>query len=170
MMTVTQVMSSNVQTVPLSATAEQGIELALKRGVHYLVVVDDYALVGVTCLCDLEQAFPLDYVARCTHAPATFVNCGASLREASEIMLRCNIGCLPVIDEAGILLGIITRHDLRKAGALPNQHGYDLCASCGGSHNLQPPPRPGGVVFCANCLEQSNPRCFEPGYFVVGGG
>ena len=36
---------------------------------------------------------------------------------ASLIMLRHNVGALPVVDEANVLLGIITKRDIDLAGA-----------------------------------------------------
>ncbi|MEZ4416619.1 MAG: CBS domain-containing protein [Gemmatimonadota bacterium] len=36
----------------------------------------------------------------------------ASIREAARTMREGKFGCLPVVDDAGVLVGIITEHDL----------------------------------------------------------
>jgi CBS-domain-containing membrane protein len=39
---------------------------------------------------------------------------GASLREAALILLRHRIGCLPVVDDAGAVVGLLTETDLLR--------------------------------------------------------
>jgi CBS domain-containing protein len=39
----------------------------------------------------------------------------ASLRDAGRTMLRLRIGCLPVVDDAGVFLGMLTETDLLRA-------------------------------------------------------
>ncbi len=52
-----------------------------------------------------------------TREPIT-VSPGATLREAALLMLKYRIGCLPVVDEDGELVGLITETDLLR-GAYP---------------------------------------------------
>jgi CBS domain-containing protein len=39
---------------------------------------------------------------------------GASLRDAARVLLRHRIGCLPVVDEAGTVVGLLTETDLLR--------------------------------------------------------
>ena len=37
-----------------------------------------------------------------------------SVREAAKVFVSARIGCLPVVDEEGLLIGILTQTDLLK--------------------------------------------------------
>jgi H+/Cl- antiporter ClcA len=80
-------------------------------------VLDDAGrLVGVVTRRDLLGAAPDDdtvgsHVAR----PAVTIGPDASLREAADRMVEHRVGRLPVVDERGALLGIVTRSDLLDA-------------------------------------------------------
>jgi acetoin utilization protein AcuB len=43
---------------------------------------------------------------------------GATLSEAADVMMKHRISCLPVVDEAGALLGLVTETDLVRAALL----------------------------------------------------
>jgi CBS domain-containing protein len=144
-------------------------QLAEARGVHDLLVIDEYALVGVVCLCELYDAEPAAPVSARMRKPITIED-QQTAEAAAALMDRCAVGCLPVVDWAGTLRGIVTRRDLVRAGVLEAE-SVRSCASCGSTHGLcrrgaeQP-------TFCLRCIEQTRrPRLSsEEIYFTLGGG
>lgn len=50
--------------------------------------------------------------------PVVTVRTDASLAEVAKTMVGCRIGCVPVVDEAGLVRGIITQTDFAA-----NEHG-----------------------------------------------
>ena len=134
--------------------------LAEQRGVHYLLVVDSYALQGVVCLCDLSLAPATASVESCMHRLPTTVDDQATATEAAELMSHCQIGCLPVVGWTGGLRGVVTRHDLKQAGII----GADVetCASCGSSHGLTEDRTDyegeAPIWLCFRCTGEARPR------------
>jgi signal-transduction protein with cAMP-binding, CBS, and nucleotidyltransferase domain len=84
-------------------------------------------------------------------SPAVTELADSSVDEAARTLKDCGIGCLPVLDRSGALIGIVTRRDLRSAGALPDIPGIDRCASCGTGHHLRAPRCPDDRVLCFQC-------------------
>ncbi len=165
---VMDIMSRAPVVVGPQTLASAAADHAARHGVHYLLVIDGYRLRGVVCGCDLLGAPPRQPVADCMHAPVT-IDDQASSEECVDLMNRRAVGCLPVVDWAGALSGVVTRHDLRKAGLL--RHAGLRCASCDSSHGLAPGAAEAQVVFCRRCLEQSCPPSAEDeAYFTLGGG
>ena len=98
--------------------------------VRHLPVLDDGRLVGVVSQRDLlaaglSKALDFDGSQRRTFMrsvevaevmarnPIT-VRPDASLREAARLMVQHRIGCLPVVDEAGRPVGLVTETDLLR--------------------------------------------------------
>jgi CBS domain-containing protein len=123
---------------PVTATADESAlaahERMIRHGVRHLPVVDgDRRVVGVLALDDLRSALPvgaslrgpIDVEARdaeanwtvadlMTHAPDT-LGPDDSLQHAAERMADRRIGCLPIVDGAGRLAGILSETDALRA-------------------------------------------------------
>jgi CBS-domain-containing membrane protein len=145
--------------------------LAQRKGVHELLVVNGYHLTGVVCRCDLSRADADSAVRDCMRGPPITIDDQDTAIAAEQLMERSAVGCLPVVDWAGCLRGIVTRHDLVAAGVLSASQVRG-CASCGSSHGLFALPCDPDAEFCVRCLEQSRqPRNeVEQEYFTIGGG
>jgi acetoin utilization protein AcuB len=150
-MQIAEVMSVFPVTVDARSSAREALATAELHGIHHLVAVDGSELVGVVCRCNLEAARASDAVAHCMRSPAVTVLAGRPIELAARTLTDCGIGCLPVLDDDGGLLGIVTRRDLRQAGALPDLPGVDRCAHCGTGHHLRPPRCPDEPVSCFHC-------------------
>lgn len=98
----------------------------MKRGrIRHLPVVDGGRLVGLITHRDLLRV----YADRTRDAAMTIragevmttgvatVNPTTRLRDALETMIDNKYGCLPVVDEAGAIVGLITQFDLLKFAA-----------------------------------------------------
>ncbi len=96
--------------------------------VRHMPVVRSGKLVGVVSERDLLRALPSHLgdaevegdrrflnsvpVSRVMSSPAIVIDAKASVREAARVMADKKIGCLPVMDDMGRLLGIVTETDI----------------------------------------------------------
>jgi acetoin utilization protein AcuB len=161
-----------VVAIKASEAPPEALSVAKRTGVHYLIVMDDDSeLVGVVCRCDLRRAKVDDAVGGVTHAPPVLVSVHATAEDALTSMQQCGVGCLPVLDDEGRIIGVLTRHDLRVRGLLGDELGVDRCASCGTSHGLICSDGL-GVVFCEECMERTPPvgTVAREMYCTIGGG
>lgn len=174
---VVDIMSTSPVVVGPETVAWSADLLAQRRGVHHLLVIDQYRLVGVVCVCDLHRAGALMHVGDCMHRYPTTIDDQQTVDAAAEQMEADGVGCLPVLDWSGALRGVVTRHDLRAMGLLSDSHA-NTCASCGSTHGLDSRSRGGDeddgepVSFCFQCREQGQePRTtIDEAYFTLGGG
>ncbi len=123
---------------PITATAEESAlaahERMLRRGVRHLPILDaKQRVVGVLSIDDLRSAFPVGADLRApasdavrseiadwtvadlmTHAPET-LGPDDTLQSAAERLADRRIGCLPIVDGAGRLAGILSETDVLRA-------------------------------------------------------
>ncbi len=123
MFSIDAIMSTNLVTVPPSATLAEARSLMQNNRIHHLPVTEDGTLVGLVTLSNVLAAtdsFLRDDRTR-IHAneiiiadvmvkDVATVDINASLRQAALFLERHQIGCLPVMDN-GTLVGIITDTD-----------------------------------------------------------
>ena len=133
-MNVSQLMTYDPETIEADASVLAALDLMLDRGIRHLPVVDRRErLRGIVSIDDLRAALPFpvslraapqladrllapeDPVARVmTHEPLT-ARPDTPLAHAAEQMARLRIGCLPVVDEVGRVIGIFTEVDALRA-------------------------------------------------------
>jgi CBS domain-containing protein/RNA polymerase-binding transcription factor DksA len=125
---------------PITAHADESAlaahERMLRHGIRHLPIVDaERRVVGVLSIDDLRSALPvgtnprgaIDRSARdseadwtvgdlMTHAPET-LGPDDSLQHAAERMADRRVGCLPIVDGAGRLAGILSETDALRAFA-----------------------------------------------------
>jgi arabinose-5-phosphate isomerase len=95
-----------------------------RKGLGMCVVIEDGRVLGVFTDGDLRRA--LDHQAdvhRTTMrevmtSPGKSVRAGELAAEAAHLMEKHRITALPVIDDAGALIGAFNVHDLLRAGVL----------------------------------------------------
>ena len=129
-------MSGDPVSVAPEASALEAFELMLERGIRHLPVVgtgagrEPASVVGVLSIDDLRAALPFAISLRqsltpaereqargwqvgeiMTHAPET-IGLESPLAEAAERMAEHRIGCLPVVDGAGRLAGLLSETDV----------------------------------------------------------
>jgi len=123
MFSIDAIMSTNLVTVPPSATLAQARSLMNENRIHHLPVMDEKSLVGLVTVSNVLAAtdsFLRDDLNR-IHAnevavedamtkDIATVDIKASLRQAGLFLEKHQIGCLPVMDD-GDLVGIITETD-----------------------------------------------------------
>jgi CBS domain-containing protein/RNA polymerase-binding transcription factor DksA len=117
-------------TIDPSASALEAIELMQEGGLRHLPVLTSLGeLVGIVSIDDLRAALPFEVSLRAapsertridareytvaelmTYAP-TVIDPEAPLARAARALVHHHIGCLPVVDRAGKLVGIFTESD-----------------------------------------------------------
>jgi IMP dehydrogenase len=105
--------------------AEEGLAWSGRHGgVRSLMVVESsQKLLGIITRADLEYAKPNDLVKDIMTPVARLVtttNLDMTVHEAREILHRHRINDLPVVNDQGVLLGLITDSDVRKLITNPN--------------------------------------------------
>ena len=123
MFSIDAIMSTNLITVPPSATLAEARSLMHEHRIHHIPVMDDDNIVGLITLTNVLAAtdsFLRDDGTR-IHADeigigdamvtdVATVDVNASLRHAALFLEKHKIGCLPVLD-GETLVGIITDTD-----------------------------------------------------------
>ena len=123
MFSIEAIMSTNLITVPPSATLAEARALMQENRIHHIPVLDGDQLTGLISLTNVLAAtdsFLRDDGSR-IHADeigiedamvtdVATVDVSASLRHAALFLEKHKIGCLPVMD-GGELVGIITDTD-----------------------------------------------------------
>lgn len=121
-------MASNVTTVNPDTTLPDAHRLMTDKGIRRLPVLEKGVLTGIISLSDVQEAEPSDATSLSvwemnyllakltvgkvmTRNPLTIAG-RATVKEAAQIMLDNKIGGLPVVDESGKLVGIITESDI----------------------------------------------------------
>jgi len=136
--TVNDVMTRDVVTISKEATVQEAARLMVRHGISGLPVLDaDHQLVGVLSTTDLlrrtrertgrpwwhgwsRAGRDSRRIGPVMTAPAVTVRPDTPLVAAAERLEQHRITRLPVVDQGGKLLGIVTRCDLVRALTLPD--------------------------------------------------
>ena len=156
----TRIVADLIQRTPtvIAPTAEvqYAARLASGLGAHHLPVVSDAgAPLGVICLCEIR---PHAVVSDCMSSPAVTIDVEESVDDAAGLMRDLHLGCLPVI-ENGRVVGMLTRGDLRRAGAL-DEADCPHCATCFSYHHVRRVPGT-QMQLCVKCLVQTQPWAID---------
>jgi acetoin utilization protein AcuB len=115
-MLVGDVMSDGVRTIDADESLEAASLLMRRYRIRHLVVLDDGELAGVlsnTDLANLDRSALADGTVR-EHMSDMVVRttAAATLGDAANLMRGRTVGCLPVMDDEGRCVGIVTVSDL----------------------------------------------------------
>ncbi|MFH1135165.1 MAG: CBS and ACT domain-containing protein [Pseudomonadota bacterium] len=119
-MLVRKIMSKDVVTISESATLEDAVALMKEFDIRHLPVIKDGRLAGLVTEGDVRGArFPamledISVKDLMVNKPITIGPEGL-LEDAARLVFRHKIGCLPVVDESGALMGIVTVADMLAA-------------------------------------------------------
>ena len=96
-------------------------EIMREKDLHHIPVINqDETVVGILTLRDLKMA-AMHFggahveVSEVMHSPVVTVAPGDALADAGRIMIDNRIGGLPVLDDGGEIVGILTETDLLRA-------------------------------------------------------
>jgi CBS-domain-containing membrane protein len=131
--------------------------VARAHAVRHLPVLEAGRLAGILCRCDLVVAPPEAPVAAHMTREVFALRAGATLGEALAAMTSLRVGVLPVIGDR-LIVGMISRGDLRRVGVPEERLGASRCARCDSPRGVRRHPRRPDVDECLECLEREGVR------------
>ncbi len=107
------IMRRDVVTLERGESIDQLDASMRALGYHHLPVVDEGRVVGIVSERDLLRATPAGptIASAVMSRPVCTVDVATPLSEAARMLLDRRIGCLPVVDADGRLVGIVTTSD-----------------------------------------------------------
>jgi CBS domain-containing protein len=142
-------------------------DIAVAAGVRHLIVANQGNVAGLVCRCDLiEPAAAGETVANRMSRSVWTLKANATLTDAAALMAREQVGCLPIVED-GVLLGVVTRGDLRRTGVAEDCLGAHACEACGSLRGVRPHPGLDAVELCLECIERA---LTPPDPLELGGG
>jgi CBS domain-containing protein len=121
-------MTTPVMTVSPATSISSAHQIMKERGIRRLPVLENEHLVGIVTIGDVREASPSDATTLSiwelnylwaqltvekvmTHKVIT-IGANQSILDAAEKMLELKISGIPVVDDAGKLIGMITESDV----------------------------------------------------------
>lgn len=157
------VMTSDYATLPENITVAQAIEELRREApdretIYYIYVLGEQRkLLGFVSLKDLIVSYSALNVADIMHRDLIFVKANDDQEEAARKIAKYDLLALPVVDEAGSLVGIITHDD--AIDIITQEHTEDMekLMAIGGRHDV-------GTYLKTSAFEHFKNRVF----WVVG--
>ena len=113
---ISSIMTINVMTVTPDEPVKTVRNMILGRGFHHIPVTEGKRLVGIVTSFDLMKKNPDDQSSvrdLMTTSVAT-LRPSESIGAAAQIFLKNLFHGLPIVDDDGDLVGIVTTHDILK--------------------------------------------------------
>ncbi|MEB3206376.1 MAG: CBS domain-containing protein [Vampirovibrionales bacterium] len=116
-MRLSDIMNPRVVTIDLEASAQSAWQKMDDENIYHLVVTRGKSVVGILSHRDLggargEAMRQGKLVAELMQPQIISAHPDTSLREAANLLRGESIGCLPILDEHEVLVGIMTVTDL----------------------------------------------------------
>ncbi|HAE38697.1 MAG TPA: magnesium transporter [Candidatus Riflebacteria bacterium] len=124
------VMTSDYVTLRPSASAAEAIETLRyeaprRETIYYAYCIDESRrLIGFVSLKDIILASPAQKIVEFMHTEVLSVNVSTDQEEVAQIIQKYDLIAIPVTDEAGILVGIITHDD--AIDIMTEEHTEDI--------------------------------------------
>jgi acetoin utilization protein AcuB len=153
-------MSRAVLSIAPWTRVADALDLAADWSVSHLPVLEPQRVVGMICVCDIEDAPQDAAVGGWVRRPIATISAGASIHEAACKMSILRVGSLLVMLEDHVV-GIVTRGDLLRAGLSEEQVlGDRRCSACGDFHHTRA-ATVGRPSLCSECRERAGPAADE---------
>jgi CBS domain-containing protein len=164
-MSVSDFMSSPVIVVNPNDNLAYVRNLMLKKGVSRLVVIEKNHPVGIITRRDIirklrsydfqQRDFDSILVSEIMRSPVVTINENSSIIEAAKKMINENIRGIPVVNDKGELVGIITKTDITRYFAKNFESKYDVKSVCQ-TNNIPIVGRHHSVYRVIDILEKYN--------------
>jgi acetoin utilization protein AcuB len=127
---ISSIMTRNLLTVDVNATLEDVKNLLDKKRIHHIPVVDGKRLVGIVTTGDLMwlnkpfSEYPSIPVTQVMTRKIATLEPNDKIGSAAEVFLEHLFHSIPIVEENGDLVGIVTSHDVLKfeyAKEYPNE-------------------------------------------------
>jgi tRNA nucleotidyltransferase (CCA-adding enzyme) len=114
--TASQLMVSPVQTIRSDTSMEEAGKIMIRHGSDGLVVAEEIGVVGIVSRRDVDQAMhhKLGHapVSGFMSRPVLSVGPATPLSEIQRMLVKNDIGRLPVLDDSNHLLGLVSRREV----------------------------------------------------------
>lgn len=161
---VSDVMRAPVIFVNSHMSVFDALQVAKDHNIHHLVVIDDDALQGIVCTCDLRDASLNTPVESVMHRDVATVGADCSAQDAAQVMLDRKVGSV-VVTHGRKALGIVTRLDLSEYDkSITDMMSQCRCVACGALQHLR--FGSDGEYLCVSCLDRAD----ADGWFDLGTG
>ncbi len=116
---VSQVMSKNMISLSPKDSVLKAIELFREKGFHHLPLIDNNLLVGVVTATDVMWRDPRDFdnaskLGEFMNKIVIVCHENTPLDYLARVFYTEKINAMPVIDESGVFIGMITHHDILR--------------------------------------------------------
>ncbi len=121
---VSEIMTSKLVTIDKNSPIREALRLMKKKSVSRLLVTSKGKIVGIVTERDLVKRLGSEkerklsdahiYVSSCYTKKLITIKKDKDISEAAKLMLKYGISSLPVVDENGEIIGIVTKTDLVK--------------------------------------------------------
>ncbi len=127
---ISSIMTRNLLTVDINSTLEDVKNLLDKKRIHHIPVVDGKRLVGIVTTGDLMwlnkpfSEYPNIHVKDVMTRKIATLEPSDKIGSAAEVFLEHLFHCIPIVEDNGELVGIVTSHDVLKyeyAKEYPNE-------------------------------------------------
>jgi tRNA nucleotidyltransferase (CCA-adding enzyme) len=117
-LTAREMMVTPVRTIHSDMSMDEAGKLMIRYGVDGLIVTKDNSVIGVISRRDVDQAIhhKLSHapVAGFMSYPVVSIEPDTPLSTVQDLLVRNDIGRLPVLDLSGRILGLVSRHDVLR--------------------------------------------------------
>ncbi len=130
-LTAGDIMTKDLVGVTPTSTLKNATSAMSIAGIRHLVVVDDDVLVGVISQRDVLAYIAREFsrgvnpavgsVSKFMISPVVTGTADALVTEVANMMIERQIGCVPIVNDKGQAIGIITRSDVIRNVVLLNE-------------------------------------------------
>jgi CBS domain-containing protein len=143
-MRLQDIMSAPIETIAAETSVGEARTRMKREGIHHLVISRGKRLIGVISARDLAASAATDPVGSLVTGKPVTATPRTTVREAANLLRGRNIGCLPVIDEPGEIVGMVTVSDLLellgKGAERPTPQGTRWTLKARGPRKSRPGP------------------------------
>lgn len=151
---VSQLMHQPVFSVGAGASVEEAMALAHDKAIHHIPIMQAGKLLGLVCVCDLNEARPDVRVLQLARRNVITAPPDCSALDAARLMMTHAVGSVVICNRDGVW-GIVTRQDLSQADAeLAALLADSVCATCGAREHLR--LGPSDTFLCAECAARAS--------------
>lgn len=149
--TLESIMKSPIQGVGADTPVVDALLMCESRGIHHMPLFDGTTLLGVVCMCDLEEVALDAPVRKAVHHPMVVLDVAAPIGDAVRCMNHEVVASV-LVTRGGDPVGIVTREDA-LAAANDDDARFD-CEACGGRNHVKHGPR---GLLCVDCRDRATP-------------
>jgi CBS domain-containing protein len=150
---VSELMSSPVVALAADARVAEVLALANAHDIHHFPIVEEDRLVGLVCICNLQDAPPESHALSRAWRHVITAPPESSASDAARLMMLHGVGSIVIADHDG-LWGILTREDLAQASPELDSLLYNArCVVCGTLRHIRPGAE--GTSVCQRCENEA---------------